>query len=200
MLRKHGVVGKFVEFYGDGLDLLPLADRATSLICRRIWRNLWFPSLLTPSPRIYAIKRTHATIWSSWLKPTRRRRECGVIPDEPAFTSTLNWIWAMSRPPAGPKRPAGSRGVRRCAESLAASAELELNNTAQRDRQPVDYTMNGQPYQLPMKVVIAAITSRRRIPESQRADGGGHGRKAVTLGLKRQPWSRPSSTGVKSGI
>lgn len=28
MLRKHGVVGKFVEFYGDGLDL-PLADRAT---------------------------------------------------------------------------------------------------------------------------------------------------------------------------
>src|SRR5215207_8579191 len=29
MLRKHGVVGKFVEFYGDGLDRLPLADRAT---------------------------------------------------------------------------------------------------------------------------------------------------------------------------
>lgn len=29
MLRKHGVVGKFVEFYGDGLDSLPLADRAT---------------------------------------------------------------------------------------------------------------------------------------------------------------------------
>ncbi|MFN9966813.1 MAG: aconitate hydratase, partial [Lysobacteraceae bacterium] len=29
MLRKHGVVGKFVEFYGDGLDQLPLADRAT---------------------------------------------------------------------------------------------------------------------------------------------------------------------------
>ncbi|WP_348253842.1 aconitase family protein, partial [Salmonella enterica] len=29
MLRKHGVVGKFVEFYGDGLDSLPSADRAT---------------------------------------------------------------------------------------------------------------------------------------------------------------------------
>jgi aconitate hydratase len=29
MLRKHGVVNKFVEFYGDGLDRLPLADRAT---------------------------------------------------------------------------------------------------------------------------------------------------------------------------
>lgn len=29
MLRKHGVVGKFVEFYGDGTDTLPLADRAT---------------------------------------------------------------------------------------------------------------------------------------------------------------------------
>ena len=28
-LRKHGVVGKFVEFYGDGLSALPLADRAT---------------------------------------------------------------------------------------------------------------------------------------------------------------------------
>lgn len=29
MLRQHGVVGKFVEFYSDGLDVLPLADRAT---------------------------------------------------------------------------------------------------------------------------------------------------------------------------
>ena len=29
MLRKHGVVGKFVEFFGEGLDHLPLADRAT---------------------------------------------------------------------------------------------------------------------------------------------------------------------------
>src|SRR3546814_17180370 len=29
MLRKHGVVGKFVEFFGDGLNHLPLADRAT---------------------------------------------------------------------------------------------------------------------------------------------------------------------------
>jgi aconitate hydratase len=29
MLRKKGVVGKFVEFYGDGLAFLPLADRAT---------------------------------------------------------------------------------------------------------------------------------------------------------------------------
>ena len=29
MLRKQGVVGKFVEFYGPGLDALPLADRAT---------------------------------------------------------------------------------------------------------------------------------------------------------------------------
>ena len=29
MLRKHGVVNKFVEFYGDGLDAMPLADRAT---------------------------------------------------------------------------------------------------------------------------------------------------------------------------
>ena len=28
MLRKHGVVGKFVEYFGDGLDDLPLADRA----------------------------------------------------------------------------------------------------------------------------------------------------------------------------
>ncbi|MBW2697239.1 MAG: hypothetical protein JRE70_12255, partial [Deltaproteobacteria bacterium] len=29
MLREHGVVGKFVEFFGDGLSNLPLADRAT---------------------------------------------------------------------------------------------------------------------------------------------------------------------------
>ncbi len=52
MLRKHGVVGKFVEFYGDGLDSLPLADRATiANICRQ---NMVPPvassqSMLSPS-------------------------------------------------------------------------------------------------------------------------------------------------------
>ncbi|WP_348240967.1 aconitase family protein, partial [Salmonella enterica] len=60
---------------------------------------------------------------------------------------------------AGPKRPQDRVALGDVQKAFASSAELELN-TAQIDRHPVDYTMNGQPYQLPVgAVVIAAITS-----------------------------------------
>lgn len=42
-LRKKGVVGKFIEFFGPGVTDLPLADRATiANMAPRIWCNMWF--------------------------------------------------------------------------------------------------------------------------------------------------------------
>ncbi len=44
MLRQHGVVGRLLEFYGDGLDTYPLPTGRPSPIWRRVWRHLWlFP-------------------------------------------------------------------------------------------------------------------------------------------------------------
>ncbi len=108
---------------------------------------------------------------------------CGAIPETNRYLRTLELDMGDVEASLAAETPAGSRGVRRCAESLAASAELELN-TAQRDRQPVDYTMNGQPYQLPDGAlnVIAANTSCTNTSNPSCADGGGiTGEKAVTL-------------------
>lgn len=59
----------------------------------------------------------------------------------------------------GPKRPQDRVSLNDVPKAFAASTELELN-TAQKDRNPVNYVMNGHQYQLPDgAVVIAAITS-----------------------------------------
>ena len=45
ILRNQGVVGKFVEFYGDGLKELSIPDRATiSNMAQKVWCNLWLLS------------------------------------------------------------------------------------------------------------------------------------------------------------
>jgi len=79
MLRQHGVVGKFVEFFGSGLESLTLADRAT---------------LANMSPEYGATctflrwTRKHSITWSlpagtgtlsRWWKPTARSRVYGVV-------------------------------------------------------------------------------------------------------------------------
>ncbi|MGC6744308.1 aconitase family protein [Escherichia coli] len=85
-------------------------------------------------------------------------------------------------------------------KAFAASNELEVNAT-HKDRQPVDYVMNGHQYQLPDgAVVIAAITSCTNTSNPKCADGRRlAGEKAVTLGLKRQPWVKSvAGTGFES--
>ncbi len=75
----------------------------------------------------------------------------------------------------------------------AGRNELEVNAT-HKDRQPVDYVMNGHQYQLPDgAVVIAAITSCTNTSNpSVLMAAGLLAKKAVTLGLKRQPWVKAS--------
>lgn len=95
--------------------------------------------------------------------------------------------------PAGPKRPQDRVALPDVPKAFAASNELEVNAT-HKDRQPVDYVMNGHQYQLPDgAVVIAAITSCTNTSNpSVLMAAGFAGEKAVTLGLKRQPWVKAS--------
>lgn len=94
---------------------------------------------------------------------------------------------------AGPKRPQDRVSLNDVPKAFAASAELELN-TAQKDRNPVNYVMNDHQYQLPDgAVVIAAITSCTNTSNpSVLMAAGLLAKKAVTLGLKRQPWVKAS--------
>ncbi|RPH24800.1 aconitate hydratase AcnA [Buttiauxella warmboldiae] len=195
MLRKHGVVGKFVEFYGDGLDALPLADRATIANMAPEYGATcgFFPidAVTLDYMRLSGRTEDQVALVEAYAKAQGMWRNTG---DEPVFTSMLaldmNTVEASL---AGPKRPQDRVALGDVPKAFNASNELELN-TAHKDRAPVDYIMGGREYQLPDgAVVISAITSCTNTSNpSVLMAAGLLAKKAVTLGLKRQPWVKAS--------
>ena len=109
MLRKKGVVGKFVEFYGPGLDAMTVADRATH---RQHGAGIWRDLRLLPDRRRDAALscRTPAASLRDWRwsRNTPRRRACiaprlAPIRSSPTRLSSTSTTVAPSI--AGPKRP-----------------------------------------------------------------------------------------------
>ena len=195
MLRKHGVVGKFVEFYGDGLDSLPLADRATIANMAPEYGATcgFFPidGVTLDYMRLSGRSAEQVELVETYAKAQGMWRNTG---DEPVFTSTLALdMGEVVASLAGPKRPQDRVALGDVPKAFAASAELELNQ-AQKDRQPVSYTLNGHQYQLPDgAVVIAAITSCTNTSNpSVLMAAGLLAQKAVARGLKPKPWVKAS--------
>lgn len=161
MLRQHGVVGKFVEFYGDGLDTLPLADRATIANMAPEYGATcgFFPidDVTLSYMRLSGRSEEQVALVEAYAKARGMWRQPG---DEPVFTSTLALdMSSVEASLAGPKRPQDRVALGDVPKAFAASGELEVNHL-QRQRQPVDYTLNGHHYSLPDgAVAIAAITS-----------------------------------------
>ncbi|PXI09749.1 aconitate hydratase AcnA [Klebsiella pneumoniae] len=195
MLRQHGVVGKFVEFYGDGLDTLPLADRATIANMAPEYGatcgffpiddvTLSYMRLSGRSEEQVALVEAYAKAQGMWRQPG----------DEPVFTSTLALdMSSVEASLAGPKRPQDRVALGDVPKAFAASGELEVNHL-QRQRQPVDYTLNGHHYSLPDgAVAIAAITSCTNTSNpSVLMAAGLLAKKAVERGLQPQPWVKAS--------
>jgi aconitate hydratase len=195
MLRKHGVVGKFVEFYGDGLDSLPLADRATignmspeyGATCG------FFPidGVTLDYMRLSGRSEEQIALVEAYAKAQGMWRNTG---DAPVFTSTLELdMGDVEASLAGPKRPQDRVALGDVPKAFNASNELEIN-AAQKDHRPVDFSLNGQQYQLPEgAVVIAAITSCTNTSNpSVLMAAGLLARNAVKRGLKPQPWVKAS--------
>ncbi|MDU1002333.1 aconitate hydratase AcnA [Citrobacter braakii] len=195
MLRKHGVVGKFVEFYGDGLDTLPLADRATIANMAPEYGATcgFFPidDITLEYMRLSGRSEEQVELVNAYVKAQGMWRNPG---DEPVFTSSLELdMGSVEASLAGPKRPQDRVALADVPKAFSASNELEVNSSL-KDRQSVDYTMSGQQYKLPDgAVVIAAITSCTNTSNpSVLMAAGLLAKKAVTLGLKRQPWVKAS--------
>lgn len=195
MLRKHGVVGKFVEFYGDGLDTLPLADRATIANMAPEYGATcgFFPidDITLEYMRLSGRSEEQVELVNAYAKAQGMWRNPG---DESVFTSSLELdMGSVEASLAGPKRPQDRVALVDVPKAFSASNELEVNSSL-KDRQPVDYTMSGQQYKLPDgAVVIAAITSCTNTSNpSVLMAAGLLAKKAVTLGLKRQPWVKAS--------
>ncbi|MEO3988885.1 aconitate hydratase AcnA [Pseudocitrobacter cyperus] len=195
MLRKHGVVGKFVEFYGDGLDSLPLADRATIANMSPEYGATcgFFPidGVTLDYMRLSGRSDEQVTLVEAYAKAQGMWRNTG---DEPVFTSSLELdMGQVEASLAGPKRPQDRVALGDVPKAFAASNELEVN-TAQKDKQPVEYTLNGKSVPLPDgAVVIAAITSCTNTSNpSVLMAAGLLAKKAAMLGLKPKPWVKAS--------
>ncbi|MEA5103706.1 aconitate hydratase AcnA [Pantoea sp. S18] len=197
MLRKHGVVGKFVEFYGDGLADLPLADRATIANMAPEYGATcgFFPvddvtlSYMTLTGR----DAEQVELVEAYAKQQGMWRNAG---DEPVFTSSLALdMGDVESSLAGPKRPQDRVSLGDVPTAFDASNELEVNQ-AQKPHKTVSYrdSETGESYQLDDgAVVISAITSCTNTSNpSVLMAAGLLAKKAVERGLMRKPWVKAS--------
>lgn len=191
MLREKGVVGKFVEFYGKGLDNLPLADRATiANMAPEYGATCGFFPIDDETLRYLRVSgrdEDRIALVEAYAKENGFWRDADY---NPIYTDTLALDMGTIVPAiSGPKRPQDYVAL---TQSKAAFAK-EMQDTFKRpmDKQvPVkgeDYTMSSG------KVVIASITSCTNTSNPYVMIGAGLvARKARALGLNRKPWVKTS--------
>ncbi|MBS9437110.1 aconitate hydratase AcnA [Photorhabdus noenieputensis] len=195
MLRKHGVVGKFVEFYGDGLADLPLADRATIANMSPEYGATcgFFPvdDITLSYMRLTGRTEQQIALVEAYCKVQGLWRNLG---DEPVFTSSLELdMSTVEASLAGPKRPQDRVALARVPQVFQSAVDLEMNKS-QGKAVSAPVNQDNQKYELAEgAVVIAAITSCTNTSNpSVLMAAGLLAKKAVERGLKRQPWVKTS--------
>ena len=194
MLRRKGVVGKFVEFYGTGLDHLPLEDRATIANMAPEYGATcgFFP--IDKETLAYldatARKESRIALVEAYAKAQGLYRK-DATPD-PEFTDTLHLDLGDVVPSiAGPKRPQDRVPLERAAPAFAEVLDKEYGKGAEaKKRVPV----KGKNFDLGHgDVVIAAITSCTNTSNPSVMVGAGVlARNAVEKGLAVKPWVKTS--------
>jgi aconitate hydratase len=194
MLRKKGVVGKFVEFFGTGLEDLPLADRATIANMAPEYgatcgffpvdrHTLTYLHLSGRDEHRIALVEAYAKAQGMWRDTS--------TPD-PVFTDTLELDLSTVQPSlAGPKRPQD----RVLLKDASAALKTELaKGLASPDAAPGRVKVAGKNYEIGTgDIVIAAITSCTNTSNpSVLVAAGLVARKAHALGLKPKPWVKTS--------
>jgi aconitate hydratase len=190
ILRKKGVVGKFVEFYGSGLSSLSVPDRATiANMAPEYGATMgFFPvdSETLAYLRFTARSHDQVALVEAYCKEQSLFRT-DATPD-PLFTTTVELDLSTVEPTvAGPKRPQDRVPLRQAKSSF--SKVLEGGAGPQ-----VQVRNNGDSFDLSSgAVVIAAITSCTNTSNPSLMLGAGLlAKKAVERGLKVQPWVKTS--------
>ncbi len=187
MLRKHGVVGKFVEFHGTGLDHLTLADRATianmspeyGATCSFFGvdeETLRYLELTGRDAHAIKLVEQYSKVQGLWRSNDQT----------PVFSSELKLDLATVEPClAGPKRPQDRVAL---PDLPRAMSDLMLG----RDKRKVP--VKGEDYELEDgAVVIAAITSCTNTSNPAVMMAAGLlAQKAAEKGLQRKPWVKTS--------
>jgi aconitate hydratase len=194
MLRKKGVVGKFVEFFGPGLYNLTLADRATIANMGPEYGATcgFFPVDSETIDYLTTTGRKSDRI--ALVEAYSKAQGLFATPEtaDPIFTDTLELDLSTVQPSmAGPKRPEGRVDLSAVKAGFAAAMETEYKKAAEIARRvPVE----GQSFDLGHgDVVIAAITSCTNTSNpSVLMAAGLLARKAVEKGLSVKPWVKTS--------
>ncbi len=187
MLRKKGVVGRFVEYYGPGLASLSLADRATlanmapeyGATCGFFGiddKTLDYMRLTGRSDEAVALAEAYAKAQGLWIDPAAA---------DPIFTDTLGLDMGSVVPSlAGPKRPQDKVALTKVHEVYAETTGRALKRVAVEGK---DHDIGDG------DVVIAAITSCTNTSNpGVMVAAGLVARKAAALGLKPKPWVKTS--------
>ncbi|HKL05819.1 MAG TPA: aconitate hydratase AcnA [Roseovarius sp.] len=211
MLRAKGVVGKFVEFYGDGLDNLPLADRATIANMAPEYGATcgFFP---IDDETLRYLRNTgrdedRVALVEAYAKENGFWRDASYAP---VYTDTLSLDMGTIVPAiSGPKRPQDYVALDKAAPAffdVVAEYRGEDETAAATDMATEGPTpdalidprktakVEGEDYDLrDGSVVIASITSCTNTSNPYVMIGAGLvARKARELGLDRKPWVKTS--------
>ncbi len=216
MLRQKGVVGKFVEFYGDGLADLPLADRATIANMAPEYGATcgFFPidEITLGYMQLTGRAADRIALTEVYCKEQGLWRHVG---DEPIFTDRLSLdMHTVMASVAGPKRPQDRVLLPDIAKTFQALMEIELKPAKDERERMLDEgggtaidakhaavqseaaycEIGGQRYPLQHgDVVISAITSCTNTSNpSVMLAAGLLAKKAIEHGLQRKPWVKSS--------
>ncbi len=195
MLREKGVVGKFVEFFGDGLDNLPLADRATlgnmspefGSTCAMFPiddETLRYLELSGRAPGHIALIEAYAKAQGLW-------RHAGQA--DPLYSDTLELDLATVEPSlAGPKRPQDRIPLGK-ADAIYRE-HLAKTVASRRSGGSATIALDGEQVELKDgHVLIAAITSCTNTSNPAVMIAAGLlARNALVRGLKTKPWVKTS--------
>ena len=217
MLRKKGVVNKFVEFYGTGLDGLPLADRATiANMAPEYGATCGFFPIDDETLRYLRVsgrEEARIALVEAYAKANGFWRGDGF---DPVYTDTLALDMGEVEPSlAGPKRPQDRVALKDAAGEFRKVVDQHRDNVGYRSEvrwegeggapEPADVpghheghnggkdrwiAVEGADYRIhDGSVVIAAITSCTNTSNPYVMVGAGLvARKARALGLTRKPW------------
>ncbi|MBB3972959.1 aconitate hydratase AcnA [Hansschlegelia beijingensis] len=194
MLRKKGVVGKFVEFYGPGLDNMALEDRATigNMAPEYGATCGFFPIDADTIRYLRETGRDEARVAlvEAYAKAQGMFRTSDT-PD-PVFSDTLELDLASVEPSiAGPKRPQDRVLLKEAKAGFLASLEGEFKKPGEAGKRAA---VAGRDHDLGHgDVVIAAITSCTNTSNPSVMIGAGLlARNAAARGLTRKPWVKTS--------
>jgi aconitate hydratase len=195
-LRKHGVVGKFVEFYGPGLEHLTLADRATlGNMCPEYGATIAiFPidAMTVDYLRLSGRDAERIELVETYARAQGLYRDKNS-PD-PVYTQTIDVDLSAIEPSlAGPKRPQDRVPLKGAKQGFAQALPGMM---VAKQGGSAGGTAVAAPPQAAVEhgsVVIAAITSCTNTSNPSVMVGAGLvAKKAVEKGLTRKPWVKTS--------